>query len=234
MPEVDPTTGADPVADPTLGVDPNAADGTPAKATDPAGDSAHGGSPSKDPAPEPWFQKRINALTAQKRETERENAALRAQLAQSKTPPASPDIESLVTQRARELARQQTLNEAANRTYADGKLKYQDFDHAVHSIQAAGEVTPEFLDSVTRLPNAADVYYFLGKNPDQAANILSLDGVPMALELAHLSAKLGKPKGISQAPAPTTTVGGTAGAPAGLTDDLPIAEWIRRREAQRQ
>lgn len=198
--------------------------------TDPAGETAPGATP--EPSRVPWYNKRIDTLTARLKEQERENAALKAQISPPSDPPA-PDIDSLVQQRAREYAAQQRIDEAANRTYNAGKTKYQDFDLAVHGVRAAGEITQQFVDAVTRLPNAEDVYYHLGKNPDAAAHLLSLDPVPMALELAQMSAKLGKPKPVSQAPAPTTPVGGST-QPQGLSDDLPIDEWMRRREAELQ
>lgn len=192
----------------------------------------------KEPPREPWFQKRINELTAKYRDEERKRVALEAMLQsrQEKPPEAQPDIDALVTQRAREIAQQQAINDAANRTYESGKAKFADFDTAVNNMRNVADLTqhPHFLEAVTKLPNGADVYYHLGKNLDDAAHVLSLPPVHMGLELARLSATLGKPIQTSKAPPPGTPVGGAVGVSDGLSDDLPIGEWIKRREKQLQ
>lgn len=204
----------------------------PAPPADPSGDAEGQGSESKPTAPEflPVFKKRVDTLTAQKRELERENAALKAMV--QPTPPQEPNLDQIVQSRAQDLTRQRMIDEASNRTYAAGKEKYPDFDAAVGNVVAAGEVTPAFLEAVTKLPNAADVYYHLGQNPGVAANLLGLDTIPMVLELAQISAKVGKPKLQSKAPAPVTPVAGSGVADVGLRDDIGIEEWMRRREAQ--
>lgn len=185
---------------------------------------------------EPWFQKRINELTWKAGEAQRKADALAALLEQrgEPTPQAQPDIETLVNQRAAVLSRQQAINEAADKTYDVGKSKYADFDSAVNNMRNVADLsqTPHFLEAVTRLPNGADIYYHLGKNLDEAAHVLALSPVQMGLELAKLSASLGKPKPVSKVPEPVSPVGGNAASDDSLRDDLPIEEWMRRRNKQ--
>lgn len=194
-----------------------------------------------EPKREPWFQKRIDELTKARREAERRADALEALISaqgqpQTHTPenvPGAPMNDREIQRRAEAIAAQQRLNDEANRVYREGKAKHPDFDVAVSQLIQVTDLSqkPDFLDAVTRLPNGADVYHHLGTHPDHASEILSLRGTALALELAKLSAELGKPKKGSGAPPPISPVGSSAVSSGDLTDDLPIGEWIRRREA---
>ncbi len=191
----------------------------------------------EEPKREPWFLRRIDEVTKARREAERERDALRALIEQkdlipaqkSQPTPADPYV------LAKEIAHQQTLNDAANRTYQAGKAAFgADFDAAVQTLQQVADLSQrtDFIETVVELPNAPEVYHFLGKNPDEAAHILALTPAKMALALANISAKVGRPKPQSKAPAPITPVGRSAAPSSELSDDLPTAEWIARREAQ--
>ncbi len=193
----------------------------------------------------PWFERRIDEVTAARREAERERDALRAMLqqqrdpaqqlqqpsAQQPQPQAQPDPYRL----AEEIAQRRALDEAANRTYEAGVATHgEQFVTAVRTLQQVTDLSqkPDFIEAVTSLPNAADVYFHLGSNPDEAAHVLRLPPVKMAMELARLSAQVGKPKPASKASAPITPVGRSSTPSSDLTDDLPIDEWMRRRQAQ--
>ncbi len=198
----------------------------------------------QEPAPKrvPWFERRIDEVTAARREAERERDALRALLeqrdpaqqqpgAQQPQPPAQPDPYKL----AEEIAHRKALDEAANRTFEAGVSSHGEaFVTAVRTMQQVADISkqPDFLEAVTSLPNAADVYFHLGSNPDEAAHVLRLPPVKMAMELARLSAQIGKPKPASKASAPITPVGRGATPSSDLTDDMPIEEWMKRRQAQ--
>lgn len=198
------------------------------------------------PKRDPWYMRRIDELTKARREEERKNAALRALLEQRNAPATSattpqqtsqqtPDPYQLANQIAQQRVQEQSLNDAANRTYDAGKAVYgADFDVAVQTLQQVTDLSQraDFLEAVTALPNAHDVYHYLGKNPDEAAHILSLSPVRMAIELATVAGKVGRPKAQSKAPAPISAVGRTASPSSELSDDLSTADWIARREAQ--
>lgn len=190
-----------------------------------------------EPKREPWFQKRIDELTKARREAERRADALEALISSTPKPPdanpGAPFTDQEITRRANAIADQQRLNDEANRVYREGKAKHPDFDNAVSQLAQIADLSqkPEFLEAVIRLPNGADVYHHLGMNPDHASEVLGLRGTAMAIELAKLSADLGKPRKGSGAPPPISPVGSSAVGSSELSDDLPIDEWIKRREA---
>lgn len=189
------------------------------------------------PKRDPWYLRRIDEVTKARREAERERDALRALVEQRGSTPEQPPAQATPDPYvlAQQIAQEQALNEAANRTYAAGKAEFgNDFDTAVQTLRQVSDLSkrPDFLEAVTALPNAHAVYHHLGTNPDEAAHILSLTPVKMAIELASVAAKVGRPKANSKAPAPISPVGRTAAPSSDLSDDLSTAEWIARREAQ--
>lgn len=187
--------------------------------------------PEPEPKREPWYQKRIDELTKARREAERRAEALEAIVNQGKTTETPKLTTADPVQLAKEIAANERLNDAANRTYEAGKAAHPDFDQAVQQMAQITDLSQrkDFLEAVTSLPNAHDVYYHLGKNPDEAAHVLSLPPVRMAIEIANISAKVGRPKPQSKAPAPVTPIK-PASIPSGeLSDDLPLDEWMRRR-----
>ena len=219
---------------------------TPEGQPQPSGQEAQTDGQSNEPPAKrvPWFERRIDEVTAARREAERERDALRAMLqqqrdpaqqqqpgAQQPQPQAQPDPYKL----AEEIAQRRALDEAANRTYEAGVASHgEQFVTAVRTLQQVTDLSqkPDFIEAVTSLPNAADVYFHLGSNPDEAAHVLRLPPVKMAMELARLSAAVGKPKPASRASAPITPVGRSSTPSSDLTDDLPIDEWMKRRQAQ--
>jgi hypothetical protein len=70
---------------------------------------------------------------------------------------------------------------------------------------------------------------------DEAARIMSLPPIQMARELTKLEFKLGQPatKPVSKAPAPIKPLGSGKAAGEGLSDDLPIDEWMRRHNQRK-
>lgn len=187
------------------------------------------------PKREPWANKRIDELTRKYRDEERRANALEALLENRSNAPAgqTPSVlnEQAINSRAQEIASSQRLMEASNAVYAAGKAAHADFDSAVQTLTQVEDLSrrPDFLEAITSLPNAADVYYALGKDPDEAAHILGLSPVKMAIELAKVSAKAARPKPQSKAPAPIEPISKTASPTAELADDLPMAEWMKRR-----
>ncbi len=195
--------------------------------------------PSVEPKREPWFQKRIDELTRARREAERKVEALETLINSTGTPPPQSgaqtpqmtDIE--IQKRAEILADNRRLNDEANRVYHEGKAKHADFDTAVNQLGQIADLSqkPEFLEAITRLPNGADIYHHLGTHPDQASEILGLRPTTMAIELAKISAELGRPKPGTTAPPPMAPIGSSNVSTGELSDDLPMAEWLQRREA---
>ena len=189
----------------------------------------------------PWFQKRIDELTREKWEARREAEAHRvlAESLRNRQPgeevkhDTSVDVEALATQKAKELFENQSFNEACNSTYTKGKEAFADFDTAVKSHQMLGEMgsRKDYLEAINSLPNGPQVYHHLAKNLDNAASVLSLSPVKMALELTKISEKLSKPAPVSKAPAPIKPIGG-GGSHESDPSKMSTAEWIKWRDKQ--
>lgn len=193
---------------------------------------------------EPWFQKRIGELTREKYEAKRaaETAAnearqLRdylAQVQQGNQPEGSLDVESYVASKAAEIVAQRSFDEACNKVYETGKGEFPDFDQAVSNLQMVG-MNRDFLEIVSSSDAGHKVLHHLGTDLDEAARISALPPLQMARELTRLEYKLNQPqnKPVSKAPAPIKPIG-TGGSPSsGLSDDLPIEEWMARRNKMR-
>lgn len=123
-------------------------------------------------------------------------------------------------------ARQQELVER-------GEEKFDDFEEAVkgdkHTYSRAA-----FL-AMLESDMGAELLYYLAKHPEEGQRISNLPAYAQAKEIGKLEDKLqAKPtKQISKAPEPIKPVGtGKASNDNDLSDDLPIDEWMRRRNKQ--
>lgn len=203
----------------------------------------------------PWFQTRIDKLTAEKYEKAREVENLRAELAAARNtgrvaegaapeaangaPTTQAEIERLADQKARQITAEQRFNEACNSVYTKGTEEYTDFKDAVATLNMVGVTTPEFLSIVTDMPEAHKILHHLGNNPDDAARIAGLSPTKQAYELARIEASLGVKKSvpISKAPAPISTIDGRGKAMAALDDPkIPTDKWmeLRARELEKR
>lgn len=193
---------------------------------------------------EPWFQKRIGELTREKYEAKRaaETAAQEAQkmrdyvaqIQQGNQPDGELDVESYVSKKAAEMVAERSFNEACNKVYETGKAEFPDFDRAVANLQMVG-VNRDFLEIVSSSDAGHKVLNHLGADLDEAARIAALPPLQMARELTRLEYKLNQPqaKPVSKAPAPIKPIGAGGSPATGLSDDLPIEEWMARRNKQR-
>lgn len=198
---------------------------------------------------EPWFQKRIGELTREKYEARRaaeqyqaELQQYREQLARLQQGEAAPqmpdaphvDVESLVEQRAAAKLAEQRFNESCNKAYEAGTKEFPDFDRAVSNLRMLG-ANREFLELVVESDAGHKLLHRLGNDMDEAARILRLPPVQMARELTKLEFSMKQPpapKPVSKAPDPIKPIGTGKTADSGLSDDIPIDEWMRRRNKQ--
>jgi flagellar biosynthesis GTPase FlhF len=199
----------------------------------------------------PWEIKRINEETNKRREAERRAAELEAEIARLKGSSASEteeqpgkvDVEAIRNQERERIRREEQqkleaerFNEACNRTFEAGVSAYgNDFEHArdtlVNALGDQIQKRPEFLEAITDLDNGHQVFYELGRHPEDAERILRLPHTKMVIELAKLSAGAAKPapKPISKAPAPVAPVGGAPKTSGRLDDeDTPMDEWATK------
>lgn len=221
---------------------------TPAPASTPA---------LEPPANPPWHIRRIGELTAQKNAAaeraaavEARAAALEAEIATLRAgqqpagpattqpgqphPVAQPRLtEADIEQRARAIAEESIQTADANVSYNAGVAKYPDFDARIKSFQMIGGLQPEQIQAALATGAAHDVLYTLAGNLDEAARILSLPPLQTAVEMAKIAAKQPAVARASAAPPPVTPIGsGGTRLPDGLADELPDAEWFKRRQEQ--
>lgn len=128
---------------------------------------------------------------------------------------------------AREKAWSERLAKAAE--------KLEDFEDVVFTD--ALPVTDVMADAMKESEKGPDIAYWLGKHPAEARRIATLSAVAQAREIGKIEARLleepAKPKREpSKAPAPIEPVGKGKTSETDLAPDLPMSEWVRRREAQ--
>lgn len=236
------TPGAPDPAAPAEGEAPAGEEGTEGEA--PAA-AAEGEAPASEVVKKkPWFQARIDKLTAK-------NTALQTQLeqrlVQAPADPAAPQggkqpVNAEAVRIATQMLAQERFNERCNDLVDDGKEKFgPEFDTSLANMKAVGAVGPDadptFINAVLELKDPSKVFHALGKDPDETARILALSPTRQVIELARLEEKMNKPKPvvISKAPAPITPVGGAAKSDPDLNDeDLPMEQWVAQRDKTRR
>lgn len=200
---------------------------------------------------------RIKELTQEKWEHKRNADALAARLAELERPQPQPgqaaDPVEVAKHQLRMEAAQREFNQRCNDTFAAGKSEYPDFEAAVSAMMAVGAGNrPDFLAAVTQLPEGHRVYRQLASNLDDAARVLALPPMQMAVELARMEARLAggtqerreteAPKSlappVSSAPPPIRPIGGGSRALPTVSDPkVSMADFIRirdREEAERR
>lgn len=197
---------------------------------------------------EPWFQKRIGQVTREKWEAVRtadqlrqENEQLRRTLAeggQQEGQRQPEDVQQLVKTEAQRLVESQRFDDAVGKVFKDGASEFKDaeFKSSIANLSMAG-MTDDFIRVALDTDAPHKVIHHLGQteNLDEAARIFSLPPAKQARELFKLEQKLSQPatKPVSKAPAPIKPLGSGATTDTGLSDDLPIEEWMRRDRERR-
>jgi hypothetical protein len=194
----------------------------------------------------PWYQQRINELSALNTKNRAAREVAEAELAALKTPSeqeAAPtfdpkQFDSIIDQRAEALVarreferRSRSWIEAGNKEF--GAADFMDKCNEVAAL-GAGE-SAEFMALITdpeTIPDGHKIIAALAEHPEEAQRILSLDPVRMAAALTRFAsiAKLPEKK-ISQAPAPIKPIGGTAKSST-PNDNEPMGEWMAKRRAE--
>lgn len=201
--------------------------------------------------PNAWAIKRIGEVTrqrhdadrrAQAAESERDRYKLLVQQMQGgegeqrQQPQAEqPDIDKLVQQRATELDQQRAAQERGQNTAKAGEAEFSDWGSAVQNLDALG-ITNEQVSNLLGMEDAHKVIYSLGKNPEEAARILSLPPLQQGRELERLASKPIAPpaaKPVSKAPAPVQPIDGGVSAEKDQSK-MSAAEWMAWREKNRQ
>lgn len=218
--------------------------------------------PEPDPAkpaavPQDWRDRRIATLTARLREEQRRNtgAAAPARVGDggeiSTAPASEAELDALVEQRAAERAAITEFNRQCEEVAAAGRAEYgeAEFNARIRGPQGLTSLIDpgdpqdvirynQLLIAAIETGEAAKLLHSLGGNLNEAARIMALSPVKMAVELTRMAAR--PVNELSQAPKPIRPVG-TGGArnheaidptDSERSDRLSTAEWMRRREAQ--
>lgn len=220
--------------------------------------------PKEEPKPEHrknrrTFEKRIDQLTAQLRQKERELEAARTQ--STPKPEAAPkredfdDYESYIEAKAeykalqaaekrlaeaeklakeresqaQEIHAQTQFMEARERTLDKGGELYPDFEQVVSQEDLS--ITPVMADAILLSDKGHELWYHLGKNPEEADRIAGLPPAKQLMELGRLEVTLSGKKP-SSAPKPTTTINPRGANANALSDRLGIDEWMKKRREE--
>lgn len=202
--------------------------------------------------PEDWRDSRIRVLTARLREEQEKNKQAAPTVPDSSVQPASAgrseaEIRAQVAAELQAQASAKAFNEACNAVAQKGKLAYPDFDPRVNELKKLvtdwndpGQVSPynQFLAAAIETGEGEKILHALGGDLDEAARIMSLSPIKMAVELTKMAGGQGAVQ-LSGAPKPITPVASrnaqhTAIDPRDVSraDNLSTAEWMKRRNEQ--
>lgn len=153
--------------------------------------------------------------------------------------PEQPQVdENVIETKAREIAQKALVTEKSNTVYQTGKKEFPDFDASLETvIQEAGPLIdrsgfPTALGQVVlEADNPAAVLNYLGKNPDVASELADLSPTQLARRMVSIEAKATAKPQTSSAPKPLSPVK-PAAVMNELSSDLPIDEWMKRREQE--
>ena len=213
-------SGTQPEADVAIAADTpttsETAEETTAETTDPAANLPKPDEPKR----RPWFEKVIADKAHEAREYKRQAEAYQAQLQSLQQRPAQQpqqgqpqqpliseaDFERRVDQRAAE----REFTNSCNETHTAGLAKFADFNDAVNTFTMLGGPPIALLEAITSLgkDDGAKVFYDLGKDPDEAARIMALPPVKMAMALAKMATAAPKTIAVSKVPDPIKPVQG--------------------------
>lgn len=141
-------------------------------------------------------------------------------------------VQKLIEQRAEQIAQQRTVAERVNKVEAELRKELKEgYDDFYVDLSSSGPSAKSLIETVLELDDAPRVMAHLAKNRDELYEALELTPRQQALKLARISVSLesaGKQRTVSTAPKPISPVGTRTGS-TGLSDDLPMEEWVKRR-----
>lgn len=191
----------------------------------------------------PWYQERINQLTAQKTHERTAREAAEAKLAALGTKPDAEQpapfkpeqFEQLIDQRANAIVAQREVERRSRGFLEAGEKEFgrEGFQEKCNEVAALGAGdSREFMQLVTDpdiMPDGPKVIAALADHPEEAQRILAMDPLKMAAALTRFATTMKEPeKKISNAPPPIKPVGGTAKA-SEPSDTMPMSQWLELR-----
>lgn len=243
---IDETAGADtPAAD---GVEPEAIVASPEStpeqpATENAAEQAEpdtGDDAAAQPKKKHWAHERIDELTRQRREAERQAEYWRAKASQT-VDPDSLEYEDSIAERTIQRTRQEQAEtatetvkllaaEAFNYREAEARERYTDYDAVTRNPSL--RITDPMADIIRESDLGPEIAYHLGKNPVEAAKIATMPERLQAKELGRLEERLKAPKPTpKQPPSPVNPVGANKSGGASDPSKMSMAEYAAWRKA---
>lgn len=207
----------------------------------------------------PWFQKRIDEVTAQKYEAQRQAEYYKG-LAEGRTAAqpveaprdGPPQLEQFETfeefERAnirfelkQELAaeREQQKQRAALTTFQEREAAVRaskpDFDTVARNPSLP--ITPTMAQAIWESDVGPEVLYHLGSNPQEAARISAMSVARQAAEVGRIEAALSKPPVANASlkpipPQPPQTVSAVSAGMVKPLDDMSMAEYVAARKRE--
>lgn len=139
--------------------------------------------------------------------------------------------------RMREESQAQTVAQGFDAQVKAAREKHADFDAVVYNEDL--RISETMRDAMIHTENGAALAYHLGTHPEEAARIANLPPMVQVMAMGRLQARLeakAQPQPAapapSNAPAPISPVKASAPATTGLREDLPIGDWMKRRQAE--
>jgi hypothetical protein len=197
--------------------------------------------PSKVPV---WAEKRFAELTAKNYSQQQKIEAILAENAKyrhalEKGQPLPPNtipadqVARLVKEEASRLATKAQFDERCDRIYKDGEKQFPDWRDRLKEYSNLGGLPDPFINAAYKVGNPELILYHLAGDLDEAERIIKIqDPLDLAIELGKLQRELTKrTRTTSNAPKPLDTLNGKAATGSDeLRDDLPMAEWVARRD----
>ena len=199
------------------------------------------------PKERPFYEKIIAADKSALRENKRQIEALQAQLQRQSQPQTQQttqsdmvpmaEVERRAEMRATQITSEQAFVSSCNAVADAGAAKYADFEDAKKTFEMFGNLPRTFIETITDLggDDGAKVFYNLGKDPNEAARVLSLTPAKMAMALAKMATATPPAKPVSNAPAPITPISSASEVRSGAEPDgKNDAEWRAWYNKQRK
>lgn len=164
-------------------------------------------------------------FTAAKQKFQHENAMYLNTIIEKREQAAIAKQQSMARQNVMS-ARQQTLTQKLSA----GREKYHDFDMVMANPQT--QYSETMIEGLTDSDNSAEIAYFLGQNPQEAAKIMQMPPLQQVMAIGKLDIQVAasKPK-TTKAPPPSEPIAAGSSGAVIDPDNLPIEEWRKLRDA---
>lgn len=212
-----------------------------ASASEQTGENSGENAPAQ-PKKKHWAHERIDQLTAQRREAERQVEYWKAK-AEQKVDFDSLDYEEGIAERVRLASRkeqyetaQSTASQLAEEAFSyresEAREKYADYDAVTRNPNVP--ITPDMAEVIRDSDAGPDLAYHLGKNPQEAMRIAQMSPTRRAVEMGRLEARVTAPKAApKQPPAPVSPVSAIAAGGSKDPGNMSMSEYIAWRAAQK-